>query len=72
MTILSTKQKLVISRYLLTLPSYTSSASHMVLSRKLLKRVGESTHPRSLGLVIQIFNYSYDVGIDVVFPHSCS
>ena len=25
----------------------------------------------TLGLVIQIFNGSYDAGIDVVFPHSC-
>ena len=26
----------------------------------------------TLGLVIQIFNGSYDVGVDVVFPHSRS
>ena len=25
----------------------------------------------TLGLAIQIFNDSYDVGIDVVFHHSC-
>ena len=25
----------------------------------------------TLGLVIQIFNGSYDTGADVVFPHSC-
>ena len=25
----------------------------------------------TLGLVIQIFNGSYDAGVDVVFPHSC-
>ena len=25
----------------------------------------------TLGLVIQTFNYSYDVGVDVVLPHSC-
>ena len=54
----------------------------------MLKRVGESRHPRrtpssepfscaaieldcTLGLVLQIFNGSYDAGIDVVFPHIC-
>ena len=26
----------------------------------------------TLGLVIQIFNGSYDAGVDVVIPHSCS
>ena len=26
---------------------------------------------RQMGLVIQIFNGSYDAGVDVVFPHSC-
>ena len=25
----------------------------------------------TLGLVIQTFNDSYDVDVDVVFPHSC-
>ena len=34
---------------MLTLPSLSSNASHM----------------------IQIFNASYDAGVDVVFPHSC-
>ena len=29
----------------LTLPSWPSKASHMILSRKMLKRVGESRHP---------------------------
>ena len=28
-----------------TLPSWSSNASHMILSRKILKRVGESRHP---------------------------
>ena len=30
---------------MLTLPSCSSNASHMILSRKILKRVGESRHP---------------------------
>ena len=30
---------------MLTLPSWSSKASHMILSRKMLKRVGESRHP---------------------------
>ena len=39
------KRKLVISRPpMLTLPSWSSSASHMILSRKMLKRVGESRY----------------------------
>ena len=33
---------------ILTLPSWSSNASHMILSRKMLKRVGESRHPCSL------------------------
>ena len=45
-TISSAKRKLVISRPpMLTLPSWSSYASHMILSRKMLKRVGESRHP---------------------------
>ena len=45
-TMTSAKRKLVISRPLmLTLPSWSSNASHMILSRKMLKRVGESKHP---------------------------
>ena len=41
----SAKRKLVISRPpMLTLPSWSSNASHMILSRKMLKRVGESRH----------------------------
>ena len=45
-TMLSVKRKLVISHPpMLTLPSWSSSASHMILSRKMLKRVGESRHP---------------------------
>ena len=68
---------------MLTLPSWSSNASHMILSRKKSKRVGESRHPCrtptvvlnhspvTLGLVIQIFNGSYDAGVDVVFTHSC-
>ena len=42
----SANQELVISRPpMLTLPSWPSNASHMILSRKTLKRVGESRHP---------------------------
>ena len=45
-TMSSAKRKLVISRPpMLTLPSWLSNASHMVLSRKMLKRVGKSRHP---------------------------
>ena len=40
------KRKLVISRPpMLTLPSWSSNASHMILSGKMLKRVDESRHP---------------------------
>ena len=39
-TVSSAKRKLVISR-----PPWSSNASHMLLSRKMLKRVGESRHP---------------------------
>ena len=43
-TMSSAKRKLVISRHtMLTLPSWSSKASHMILSRKLLKRDGESS-----------------------------
>ena len=45
-TMSSAKRKLVISRpTMLTLPSWSSNASHTILSRKMLKRVGESRHP---------------------------
>ena len=30
---------------MLTLPSWSSKASHMILSRKVLKSIGESRHP---------------------------
>ena len=44
-TMSSAKRKLVMSRPpMLTLPSWSSNASHMILSRKMLKRVGESRH----------------------------
>ena len=40
------KRKLVMSRPpMLTLPSWSSNASHMILSMKMLKRFGESRHP---------------------------
>ena len=45
-TMPSSKRNLVISRPpMLTLSSWSSKASHMILSRKMLKRVGESRHP---------------------------
>ena len=45
-TMSSAKRKFVMSRPpMLTLPSWSSKASHMILSKKMLKRVGESTHP---------------------------
>ena len=75
---------------MLILPSWSSSASHMIPSRKMLNMVGKSRHPCpnfycssepfscaaigqdcTLGLVIQMFNGSYNAGVDVVFPHSC-
>ena len=44
-TMSSAKQKLVMSHPpMLTLPSWSSNASHMILSRKVLKRVGESNY----------------------------
>ena len=46
MTMSSAKRKLVISRpTMLTLSSWSSNASQMILSRKMLKRVDESRHP---------------------------
>ena len=46
MTMSSAKRKLVISRLpMLTLLSWSSNASHMILSRKMLKRVGERRYP---------------------------
>ena len=80
-TMSSAKRKLVISRLpMLTLPSWSSNVSHMIQSRKMLKRAPLSVSYCSsepfacaaierdctLGLVIQIFNGSNDV----VFPHS--
>ena len=45
-TMSSAKRKLVMSHPpMLTLPSWSSKASQMILSRKMLKRVGESRHP---------------------------
>ena len=45
-TMSSAKRKLVISRQSMpTLLSWASNASHMIFSRKMLKRVGESRHP---------------------------
>ena len=49
----SAKQKLVISGPpMLTLPSWSSKASHMILSRKMLKRVVESRHPCQIPTVV--------------------
>ena len=56
-TMSSAKRKLVMSRPpKLTLPSWSSNASHMILSRKMLKRVGESSHPCRTPTVV--LNYS--------------
>ena len=45
-TMSSAKRKLVMSRPpMLTLPSWSSKALHMILSRKMLMRVGESIFP---------------------------
>ena len=45
------KRKLVMSR-----PWWSASASHMIVSRKTLKRVGESRHPcRTLTVVLNQF-----------------
>ena len=51
----------------------------MILSRNMLKRVGESRHlcqtltfiDGTGGLVIEVFNDSDTVGADVVLLHSC-
>ena len=52
-TMSSAKWKLVISRPpMLTLPSWSSNASHMILSRKIVKRVGESRHPCRIPVVV--------------------
>ena len=57
-TMSSAKRKLVMSRPpMLTLPSWSSKASHMILSRKMLKRVGESRHPCRTPTVV--LNHSY-------------
>ena len=87
-TMSSAKRKLVISPPpMLTLPSWSSNASHTILSRKMLKRAGESRHPcRTPTVVLNhspvlplnktalwalSYRFSYDAGVDVVFPHSC-
>ena len=45
-TMSSAKRKLVMSRPpMLKLPSWSTKASHMILSMKMLKMVGESRHP---------------------------
>ena len=55
----SAKRKLVISRPpMLTLPSWSSKASHTILSRKMLKRVGESRHPCRTPTVVLNLGYS--------------
>ena len=53
-TMSSAKRKLVKSRPpMLTLSSWSSNASHMILSRKMLKWVGESRHPCRTRTVVQ-------------------
>ena len=52
-TMSSAKWKLVMSHPpMLTLPSWSSKASHVILSRKMLKRIGESRHPRRTPTVV--------------------
>ena len=55
-TMSSAKRNLIIhilSRpTMLTLPSWSSNASHMILSRKMLKRVGERRHPCRTPIVV--------------------
>ena len=72
------------------IPLLSSSASHIIISKKMLKWVGEGKHPCRTSavvlkqfpvlplnrtalwaLVIQIFNDSSDVGIDIEFAHGC-
>ena len=76
------KRTLVISRHpMLTLPSWLSNASHVVLSRKMLKRVGESRqHCRPLNhspvlplnrTAFWILSYRFSMARNVEFPHSC-
>ena len=52
-TMSSTKRELVIGRPpMMTLPSWSSKASHMILSRNMFNRVGESTHPCRTSTVV--------------------
>ena len=52
-TMSSAKRKLVISRPpMLTLPSWSSNASHMILSRKILKRIGDRRHLCRISTVV--------------------
>ena len=44
----------------------------MILSRNMLKRVGESRHPCwTLNLIIEVFGDLDQVGTNVVFLHGC-
>ena len=79
----SAKRKFVIVLPLiLTVPSWSSSASAIILSKKMLKRVGESRHPWrtpivvvmvdcACRLVVEAFYGSHQVVIDVIQPHCC-
>ena len=86
----SAKRKFVIVLPPVTVPTWSSSASAIILSKKMLKRVGESRHPwRTLvvvrnhspffvvmvdcagRLVVETFNGSDQVVIDVIQPHVC-
>ena len=54
-TMSSAKRKLVISRLpMLALHSWSSNASHVILSRKMLKRVGESRQPCRTPTVVSV------------------
>ena len=73
----------VLSRRSIRMPASSSSSAFTTMSsakRTPLSNSYCSSEPFScaaieqectLGLVKQIFNGSYDAGIDVVFPHSC-
>ena len=57
MTMSSAKRKLIMSLPpMLILPSWSSKASRMILSRKMLKRVGESRHPCALWCSFRLWN----------------
>ena len=70
-SLFSAKRKLVMGRPpMLTLPSWSSNASHMILSRKMLKRVGESRHPCRTSTVV--LNHSPVLPLNRTAPSALS